>query len=76
MSRNDAQDKSKIKEQIIAIRDEGKTNMLDTRAVQRLAFDQEFYELVCFIESDRKAYAHFIFTGELVLPGEDDQDRR
>ena len=51
-------------EQIMAIRDEGRTNMLDTNAVQRLAFEQDFYELVDFIESNRKAYAKFIFTGD------------
>jgi hypothetical protein len=76
MSRNDAQYKNKIEEQIEAIRIEGITNMLDSHTVQRLAFDHDFYELVDFIETNRKAYAHFIFTGELVLPGEDDQDRR
>lgn len=54
----------KIKEQILLIRDSGKTNMFDTHMVQRLAFDQNFYELVNFIEEDRKAYARFIMTGE------------
>ena len=39
-------------------------NMFDTNAVQRLAFDNEMYELVDFIETERKAYAHFILTGE------------
>ncbi len=63
---------STIREQILAIRASGETNMLDTHAVQRLAFERDFYELVNFIEEDRKAYAHFIFTGELNLPGEDD----
>lgn len=58
-------EKNVIIKQIMAIRSEGKTNMLDTRMVQRLAFEYEFYELVNFIETDRKAYAHFIFTGEI-----------
>ncbi|GHU57337.1 hypothetical protein AGMMS49975_22730 [Clostridia bacterium] len=52
-----------IKEQILAVRDTGETNMFDTNAVQRIAFDMEFYELVSFIEDDRKAYARFILTG-------------
>jgi hypothetical protein len=39
-------------------------NMFDVHAVQRLAFENEFYELVDFIESDRKAYARLILTGE------------
>jgi len=56
--------KPAIKEQILAIRKTGRTNMLDTNAVQRIAFEMEFYELVNFIEDNRKAYANFIFTGE------------
>jgi hypothetical protein len=52
-----------IREQIMAIRDEGRANMLDTNAVQRLAYEHDFYELVNFIEDDRKAYSNFIFTG-------------
>jgi hypothetical protein len=55
---------STIKEQILAVRDTGKSNMLDTNTVQRVAFDMELYELVNFIEDDRKAYARFIMTGE------------
>ena len=45
----------KIKEQILAIRDTGKTNMLDTNYVQRLAFESHYYELVNFIPDDRTA---------------------
>ena len=51
--------------QVKAIRDTGITNMLDTRRVQRLAFDREFYDLVCLIEEDKAAYTHLIITGEL-----------
>jgi len=54
----------KIKEQIIAIRDTGLTNMFDTNAVQRLAYERNFYELVVFIEENRKEYVHFILYGE------------
>ena len=53
-----------VREQILAIRAEGKTNMLDMRTVQRIAFEKGFYELVDFIEIDRKGYAHFILTGQ------------
>ena len=53
-----------VKEQIFAIRDTGLTNMLDTATVQRLAFDRGYYELVDFIESDKKSYASFIMTGK------------
>lgn len=53
-----------IKEQILKVRDTGLTNMFDTIAVQRIAFEMELYELVSFIEEDKKAYIHFILTGE------------
>ena len=53
-----------IKEQIIAIRDTGLTNMFDTNTVQRLAYERNFYELVVFIEENRKEYVHFILYGE------------
>ena len=32
--------------------------------VQRLAYEWDFYELVCWIEDHRKEYVHFIMTGE------------
>ena len=51
-------------EQLLAVRAEGQVNMLDTHAVQRIAFDKGFYELVDFIESDRRAYAQLILTGD------------
>ena len=54
----------KVRELILAIRDPGLTNMFDLNAVQRLAFERGFYELVNFIEEDRKAYVRFILTGE------------
>ena len=50
--------------QIMDIRDSGRVNMLDIPAVQRMAFENGFYELVCFIEDDRAAYIRFILTGE------------
>ena len=53
-----------IKEQILAIRKTGLTNMFDVRAVQRIAFEMDFYELVDFLEEDRKAYVNFILYGD------------
>lgn len=53
-----------IREQILAIRDTGLTNMFDIPMVQRLAFDRGFYELVDYLEDHRSEYAHFIMTGE------------
>lgn len=54
----------KVKEQILAIRETGLTNMFDLNAVQRLANDRGMYELVIFIEENRAAYVRFILTGE------------
>ena len=54
----------KLKEQILAIRDTGETNMFDTARVQRMAYDSGYYELVLFLEEHKKEYAHFILTGE------------
>ncbi|HEL1183213.1 TPA: DUF5049 domain-containing protein, partial [Streptococcus equi subsp. zooepidemicus] len=53
----------KIKEQILAVRDTGLTNMFDVRAVQRIAYEMDFYELVDFLEENRKAYVNFIMHG-------------
>ena len=54
----------KVKEQILAIRDTGLTNMFDLPAVQRLAYERDFFDLVLFLEEHRKEYVHFILTGE------------
>ena len=54
----------KVREQILAIRDSGLTNMFDVPMVQRLAFDRSFYELVLFLEDHRQEYVKFIMTGE------------
>ena len=54
----------RVKEQILAIRDTGLTNMFDVPMVQRLAYDRDFYELVIFLEEHRKEYTRFIMTGE------------
>ena len=53
-----------VKEQALAIRKTGLTNMLDTAAVQRLAFDRGYHELVDFIRTDQKRYVSFIMTGK------------
>lgn len=54
----------KVREQILAIRRTGMTNMLDVNMVQRIAFEMNFNELVCFIEDHRTDYVHIIFTGD------------
>ena len=54
----------KVREQILAIRDTGLTNMFDIHVVQRLAFERDFYELVLYLEEHPKEYVHFILYGE------------
>ncbi|MBQ4185583.1 MAG: DUF5049 domain-containing protein [Clostridiales bacterium] len=53
-----------IKEQILEIRASGLTNMFDVNMVQRLAYERDFYELVNYLEENRKEYVQFILTGE------------
>lgn len=53
-----------IKEQILAIRDTGLTNMFDVNTVQRLAYERDFYELVVYLEENRKEYVQYILTGK------------
>ena len=55
---------AKVKEKILAIRDTGLTNMFDLPVVQCLAYERDFYELVCWIEDHKKEYVRFILTGE------------
>lgn len=53
-----------VKKQIMAIRDSGETNMLDTRMVQFIANREGFYELVIYLEDHRREYVTFILTGK------------
>ena len=53
-----------IKEQILEIRASGLTNMFDVNMVQCLAYERDFYELVNYLEENRKEYVQFILTGE------------
>ena len=53
-----------IREQIMAIRDSGETNMFDVKTVQYLAYHRGFYDLVIYLEDHVKEYSHFILTGE------------
>lgn len=55
---------SKVKEQILAVRETELTNMFDTLAVQRIAHKRDFFDLVIFIEEHKDEYARFILTGE------------
>lgn len=54
----------KVREQILAVRETGRTNMFDVPMVQNIAHEMRFYELVIFLEEHRSEYVHFILTGE------------
>ena len=58
----------KVFAQLLEVRATGRSNMIDTQAVQRIAFDMGLYDLVDFIESDRRAYVRVILTGETLAP--------
>lgn len=53
-----------VKNQILAVRDTGLTNMFDINAVQRIACEMDFYELVAFLDEEKAKYVRFILTGE------------
>lgn len=53
-----------VKNQILAVRDTGLTNMFDINAVQRIACEMDFYELVTFLDEEKAKYVRFILTGE------------
>ena len=54
-----------VRDGIMKVRDTGRTNMFDLRAVQVIAADMECYETVVFIEDHRKEYSSFILTGHV-----------
>ena len=54
----------KIREQILAVRKTGRTNMFDVPMVQYIANEMRFYELVIFLEEHRSESVNFILTGE------------
>ncbi|MDD3034745.1 DUF5049 domain-containing protein [Dehalobacter restrictus] len=54
----------KVKEQILAIRDTGETNMFDVRKVQEIALREGFSELLVYLSDNTGAYSRFILTGE------------
>ena len=54
----------KIEEQIFSVRAGAECNMMDITAVQRYAFEHEMFELVCYLEDNRREYVRFIMTGK------------
>ena len=61
----------KVFDQIMAIRDSGETNMLDSNTVMYIANREGYYELVNYLVCHRNEYWHFIMTGEVEIVEED-----
>ena len=57
---------SKIKEQILKVRDTSLTNMFDLKNVKFIAQKLDLFELVSYIENceNEKEYMNFILTGK------------
>ena len=54
----------KVREQILKVRETGKTNMFDIYTVQRIGLKMGFYEMVIFIEENKGEYVNFILHGD------------
>lgn len=54
----------KIKQQILAIRETGETNMFDVGKVQEIALREEYDELLLYLADNIGAYSRFILTGQ------------
>ncbi len=55
---------TKVKEQIIYIRDTGLTNMFDLKRVREIAMELDMQELVEFLDEHQKEYGRFILYGD------------
>ena len=64
---------NKIREQILKVRDDGRTNMLDTNGVMYVANALKLYDLVVYLDDreNRREYWHFIMTGEASIEEEE-----
>lgn len=62
--KGEAQMNETVKEQIMAVRDTGEANMLDSYMVQTIANRENFYELVVYLEEHNQEYINFILTGD------------
>ena len=67
---------SKIRDQILKVREDGRTNMFDINGVMYVANELCFYELVVYLDdrSNRAEYAHFIRTGEAETTDDDSDE--
>ena len=58
----------RIIDQILVVRETGRTNMFDIRVVAQVAYELGFDDLVEFLKTrpNRETYCHFILTGEVL----------
>lgn len=65
---------SKIRDQILTVRDDGRTNMLDTNGVMYYANELNLFDLVVYLDDrdNRKEYWNFIMTGQAEITDDDD----
>lgn len=56
----------KIKEDVLKVRNTGRTNMFSVYDVQRIAYELELFDLVMYLEEkdNWKEYTHLILTGK------------
>ncbi|QHQ62663.1 DUF5049 domain-containing protein [Anaerocolumna sedimenticola] len=54
-----------IRDQILAIRNTGETNMFDIPVVIDIAERDGYYELIDYLSEHRDDYVRFILTGEV-----------
>lgn len=64
---------NKIREQILKVRDDGRTNMLDINGVMYVANALKLYDLVVYLDDrdNRREYWQFIITGEVSIEEEE-----
>ena len=64
--------KSKVREQILKVRDTGAVNMFDINGVQVVAYKHDLYDLVVYLDDkkNRTEYSNFIITGEAPIEDE------
>lgn len=55
-----------IKEQILMVRDDGRTNMFDVNGVMSIANELDCFELVCYLMDKEhvREYSNFIMYGD------------
>jgi hypothetical protein len=61
-----------VREQILAVRDTGETNMFDVRGVFEIAMREGYDELTEYLVDHKSEYSRFILTGKRDAETEED----